>query len=485
MPFFFKNLLYGWQKKQIQEHVIRGFGSTRNMLKEVSYVEDKDDGTPCILIVFSTRKALKCQANLELVRHYIARDHENGLEPFRIDITIYHVSRPFTMDNVLRCNILKCRKELHDKALVTTCSHIFCIDCASRLGLSGQRHDHRKSCPACSAQLTNPDDAVISDLNPSEDYKTSVLSGLSPNVIIECTSRALSFWAYQASQEVYYQEQFSKALTEKYSNLSVDFDKLINDANVEVSGLQSKLARKSTDPSISKNEELTQAYKEKSRKCMQIQELYDKLKRKAMLGQMQNAAEDAADTTLNASLEDGQQFEGGVQNPANHDDHAFYGQHRPAPYEHQRMSEGYRSQMTMQNPGSNWPRVMGAQTNIPITPSTHRQRLGDPTGIGLSTIPGLVTGTPRAHRRQTNTRAPLGDISSNGQPKNTRFPIVGLSSGLKVSHGGGNPDGFAASSTRPRAVQRPTPVSSTFAQRSTGGPPENILGGIRSGYSIL
>lgn len=44
----------------------------------------------------------------------------------------------------------------------------------------------------------------------------------------------------------YYQEQFSKALTEKYSNLSVDFDKLINDANVEVSALQSKLARKST-----------------------------------------------------------------------------------------------------------------------------------------------------------------------------------------------------------------------------------------------
>ena len=36
-----------------------------------------------------------------------------------------------------------------------------------------------------------------------------------------------------------------------------------------------------------KNDELVQAYKEKTRKLLQTQELYDKLKRKAMLGQMQ------------------------------------------------------------------------------------------------------------------------------------------------------------------------------------------------------
>lgn len=47
-----------------------------------------------------------------------------------------------------------------------------------------------------------------------------------------------------------------------------------------------------------KNEELTQAYKEKNRKLLQTQELYDKLKRKAMLGHIQDAASDAVDTTL-------------------------------------------------------------------------------------------------------------------------------------------------------------------------------------------
>lgn len=46
------------------------------------------------------------------------------------------------------------------------------------------------------------------------------------------------------------------------------------------------------------NDELTVAYKEKNRKLLQTQELYDKLKRKAMLGHIQDAASDAIDTTL-------------------------------------------------------------------------------------------------------------------------------------------------------------------------------------------
>lgn len=50
-----------------------------------------------------------------------------------------------------------------------------------------------------------------------------------------------------------------------------------------------------------KNEELTQVLREKSRKLLQTQELYDKLKRRAMLGQVQSAAHDAVDDTIQAS----------------------------------------------------------------------------------------------------------------------------------------------------------------------------------------
>jgi E3 ubiquitin-protein ligase CCNP1IP1 len=51
-----------------------------------------------------------------------------------------------------------------------------------------------------------------------------------------------------------------------------------------------------------KNRELAQALREKGRKHLQTQELYDKLKRRAMLGQVQNAASDAVDHTIQASV---------------------------------------------------------------------------------------------------------------------------------------------------------------------------------------
>jgi E3 ubiquitin-protein ligase CCNP1IP1 len=52
-----------------------------------------------------------------------------------------------------------------------------------------------------------------------------------------------------------------------------------------------------------KNEDLVQAFREKSRKQLQTQELYDKLKRRAtMPGQVQNAASDAVDHTIQASV---------------------------------------------------------------------------------------------------------------------------------------------------------------------------------------
>lgn len=95
-------------------------------------------------------------------------------------------SRPLpAMDSTLKCNDLKCRIPCPEQAVVTTCSHIFCVNCAARLGLIEQHpNEGPRTCPACYTQLVNPDDAVVTALNPSEDYKTSILSGLSPAVIM-------------------------------------------------------------------------------------------------------------------------------------------------------------------------------------------------------------------------------------------------------------------------------------------------------------
>ena len=112
------------------------------------------------------------------------------------------------MDFTLRCNDLKCRSRLDDRAVVTTCAHIFCIPCSESLGLASSDINTR-TCPACHAQLPHPDDATITHLNPTEDYKTSVLSGLSPTTIMECAGRALNFFSYQTMQEMYVESKLS------------------------------------------------------------------------------------------------------------------------------------------------------------------------------------------------------------------------------------------------------------------------------------
>ncbi|KAI9375510.1 cyclin [Aspergillus egyptiacus] len=195
------------------------------------------------------------------------------------------------MDFYLRCNSLSCRASLKERAVVTTCSHIFCFQCAESLGLSRPGGGERR-CPACQSTLVNPDDAVATVLNPTEDYKTSVLSGLDPNTIMECAGRALLFWTYQTTQEIFYQEFLGKTLTDKYTNLNTQMDKVIHNSNTEISTLQGKLAdmQAAQEQLRKKNQELVEMYREKCKKFSQITNLYNLLKSRAMQSQMQTAA---------------------------------------------------------------------------------------------------------------------------------------------------------------------------------------------------
>ncbi|KAK9770568.1 hypothetical protein SCAR479_12739 [Seiridium cardinale] len=329
------------------------------------------------------------------------------------------------MEHMLRCNSLKCRKELADKALVTTCS----------------------------SPLTNPDDAVVTNLNPSEDYKTSVLSGLSPNVIIECTSRALSFWAYQTIQEVVYQEYLGKTLTEKYTNLTVHLDKVISEANTQITALNNKIANLSFDQQSlrRKNDELAQAFREKNKKLMQTQELYDRLKRKAMMGQMQHAAEDAVDLNLYSNTELGARGPG--LDPARLSP-GLYPEAGP-------MYRQARQQANTQGGNDMYSAQVSNQSNL--------------GAWGKAAGGGAETHSPR---HATNTRPPLNDMTGNIRNAG-KFPAVGLSSGLKTSHNGGGYNGFAVPTTRPQAIQRPAPTTSSLG-RAPGHRPESVLGDIRS-----
>ncbi|CAG9946736.1 unnamed protein product [Clonostachys rosea f. rosea IK726] len=210
------------------------------------------------------------------------------------------------MDHPLLCNNLKCRTELIERALVTTCSHNFCLPCARQFGfveangaiLRGTgRH---LICPACRADLPGQDDAVITHLNPSDDYKTSILSGLSPSTVMECAGRALSFWAYQATQEMHFQRHLYQTMVDKYSALAAELERRTNEANSTISSLQSKLQTTISEYEIlqQKNEDLVLVHKEKCRKLLQTQEAHDREKRKIELGQLRQAASAAVDSDL-------------------------------------------------------------------------------------------------------------------------------------------------------------------------------------------
>lgn len=198
-------------------------------------------------------------------------------------------------------------------------SHVFCEKCADTSGLSRVQNAQRL-CPACDTQLQNPDDVVVTDLRPSEDYKTSVLSGLSPTVIMECAGRALAFHSYQTSQEVIYQEHLAKGLTEKYNALSHQMDQLIHDANSQIKVLQDKVqgncpfffrSRVSSDhwaaqqaernDLVAKNNELGDKFQERARAFSVQKRLYDSLKAQVMASQVALAAGDEAASTLQSS----------------------------------------------------------------------------------------------------------------------------------------------------------------------------------------
>ncbi|KAF8559074.1 hypothetical protein OG21DRAFT_1403797 [Imleria badia] len=120
------------------------------------------------------------------------------------------------MDSDLKCNRLNCRKTLVDKAVVV-------LECANEL------FNVSRLCPACETSLTEPDDVVVCCLHPTNDYKTSVLSGLSPSVIMEICKRALSFWQYQIHQENSFQNAVTRNLNDKNAQLQKQLENVVRE----------------------------------------------------------------------------------------------------------------------------------------------------------------------------------------------------------------------------------------------------------------
>uniref|UniRef100_S4RXW0 Cyclin B1 interacting protein 1 n=1 Tax=Petromyzon marinus TaxID=7757 RepID=S4RXW0_PETMA len=133
-------------------------------------------------------------------------------------------------EELILCNVKTCRSKVSGYAWVASCSHIFCDEDGAK--------EFRKSltCPACNADVSGKDDIVCHEVDPPEEYKSMVLSGLRPDIILEICSRALSFWTSQIHQEHLFQEYVNSTNTQM-SHVEKHYKQQIQDITMEISNL--------------------------------------------------------------------------------------------------------------------------------------------------------------------------------------------------------------------------------------------------------
>ncbi|ODN83142.1 hypothetical protein, variant [Cryptococcus amylolentus CBS 6039] len=190
-----------------------------------------------------------------------------------------------TADNELRCNNLKCRAFLatEGQAVVTTCSHIFCVPCATTLFSTSL------ICPACSQSLQGSDGTVMTTLNPTNEYKASILAGLPPHTVLEIAARALSFWTYQLSQESAFQALILKNTQERQSHS----EKQLNNAFCDLQLAHKKISSLENDLEVGrrKTQESVNESRRKDRELSKLRDDLDKIKRKTAFSQVAHGAD--------------------------------------------------------------------------------------------------------------------------------------------------------------------------------------------------
>ncbi|KAH9030164.1 hypothetical protein EDB85DRAFT_2074361 [Lactarius pseudohatsudake] len=177
------------------------------------------------------------------------------------------------MDFDFRCNRLSCRKSLTEKAVVSHRTnrirllwdvdrHYLLVDCANEL-FSASR-----LCPGAVHTCLKP----VSSLHPSNDYKTSVLSGLNPATILEICSRAISFWQYQIHQENSFQHAVVRSVNDKNAQLQKQLENLVREADSEINLLSGKLSDLERDLDLErrKNRDLQESSRERDKEYQKL-----------------------------------------------------------------------------------------------------------------------------------------------------------------------------------------------------------------------
>ncbi|KAM3842426.1 E3 ubiquitin-protein ligase CCNB1IP1 [Diretmus argenteus] len=183
-------------------------------------------------------------------------------------------------DDTLKCNFPKCRVNLYGFAWVTACSHAFC----DRHG-SGEFSRSPAACPACSSPLPGKLDIVRTELAPSEEYRAMVLSGLRPEVILDISTRALTFWSYQIHQEQMYQEYSLSRADAQVKQMEKILKQQKQNMELELTAMRGEISsmKKVMEEYRRQYSEVSERLMERNRQYQKLQGLYDSLRLRHMV----------------------------------------------------------------------------------------------------------------------------------------------------------------------------------------------------------
>ncbi|KAK4126077.1 hypothetical protein N657DRAFT_654535 [Parathielavia appendiculata] len=162
------------------------------------------------------------------------------------------------MEQQLNCNVQGCGVQLTGQAVVTVCRGPL-----------------------------NASEICEQVLDPSEEWKSIALSGLSPTVVMECAGRALTFWAYQTANQISYQVRRNAKLKDYCAELQGEIENIWSQANQRITSLTQKIRDMEVEEQSLKRryEQLRVTLENRTKELSQSQELYSKLKQRVLLSQ--------------------------------------------------------------------------------------------------------------------------------------------------------------------------------------------------------
>lgn len=138
---------------------------------------------------------------------------------------------------------------------------------------------------------SSSDDIILTQLNPTEEYKSSVLAGLKPDIILDVCSRAIAFYEYQTSQELAFRSILQKNTEEKYNTLKSRFDLVTRDISHVLKVEKEKHKAISSDYQLEKkrSQQIYKKYEEKTKQFQKLKVMYERLKRRSIAPNIQES----------------------------------------------------------------------------------------------------------------------------------------------------------------------------------------------------